>query len=428
MRSLMMRAALGIVMLAAICVPARAQDFRTAREAIEQAHGEIWRRFIDKHGVMIDFTDLDGSVSLPTPEECRDGKPNALGWWSPIENGPMFNGMYMDAAIGRWQHTKSDADAAKARRLMEGLLLMASVSDVPGFIGRGVSTDGKSHYAMGSNDQTMPWFFGLWRYLESGLATPEERERIVAKVTQTAEVIVQRNWQMPAEPPFGIRGGFGEVGFEGTPRVLFVCKWMHQLTGRPEWDARYREALTKRGGKDNLTGLEYCERGMVFYYARYHSWTSCVSVAALRGAWEMETDEALRTAYARGLQASADLAFRSLPMAEKYDANHPSKFNPDWRMMNELWKPQQTEKESQDLAHDQLRLFLKVSPRRAHETEFVREPTSAAWIVSLAPDRTILRERAAAVEEVITHYDYAQLYYSQFFWVEAAWWRLESSR
>ena len=38
-------------------------------EAVEQAHAEIWRRFIDRHHVMLDFTMLDGSVSLPTPEE-----------------------------------------------------------------------------------------------------------------------------------------------------------------------------------------------------------------------------------------------------------------------------------------------------------------------------------------------------------------------
>jgi hypothetical protein len=63
---------------------------------------------------------------------------------------------------------------------MEGLLFLNSISDVPGFVGRGVSTDGKSHYAMGSNDQTLAWFLGLWRYLDSGLASGDERQRIVA--------------------------------------------------------------------------------------------------------------------------------------------------------------------------------------------------------------------------------------------------------
>ncbi|MCX8510692.1 MAG: hypothetical protein ORN83_02945, partial [Chthoniobacteraceae bacterium] len=65
---------------------------------------------------------------------------------------------------------------------------------------------------------------------------------------------------------------------------------------------------------------------------------------------------------------------------------------------------------------------------RGKETEFVREPTAAAWVVTLAPDVSILRSRTEAVERVIAHYDYEKLYYSQFFWVESAWWRLQDVR
>lgn len=408
--------------LSAACLPAYSQ---TAEAAVEQAHTEIWRRFIDKYHIMIDFADMDGSVSLPTPEECRAGKPNALGWWSPIENGAMFNGMYMDAAVNRWRHTKAEADAAKARRLMEGLLHLASISEVRGFVGRGVSTDGKSHYPMGSNDQTYPWFNGLWLYLESGLATPEERRRIVEKLVITAEAIVALKWQMPAEAPFGIRGGFGSISFEGAPRLLFVCKMMHAVTGDARWDVLYREALQQRDPVKNLTRLEYCEKGMEFENGRKHSWTSCNGVSAIRALWELEKDEALRAAYARGLEASATLAFESLPLAEKFDHTDPAPFEMDWRVMNTQWQPQKTEQEAQALAQAQLREFHKVAPRRFKETDFVREPTSAAWIVTLAPDRNVLKSRAEAVRKVIAHYDYSRLYYSQFFWVESAWWRLQ---
>jgi len=395
--------------------------------AVGQAHSEIWRRFIDDHGVMIDFAALDGSIDLPTPEECRAGKPNALGWWSPIENGAMFNGMYMDAAVNRWRHTKSAADAAKARRLMEGLLLLNSISERTGFVGRGVSTDGRSHYPMGSNDQTLPWFYGLWRFLESGLATDVERERIVAKLVETADVIVRMNWAMPAEAPFGQRGSFAGFAFDDAPRLLFLCRMLHAVTNDAKWDTLYRRSLTERGGADNSSRLETCERGMVFHYARYHSWTSCSCVAVLRSLWELEQDEATRAAFARGLQASADLALKSLPLAAKFDHNDASTFNPDWRVMNQFWRPQQTEMEAQDLAHLQLKEFLKVSPRRAKETEFIREPAAAAWVVTLAPDPAVLQSRAADVKRVIAHYDYSRLYYSQFFWVESAWWRLQDS-
>lgn len=124
--------------------------------AAAQAHGELWRRFIDDHGILVDFCDLEGKVNLPTPEECRAGKPNALGWFQPIENGAMFNGLYLDAAVNRWRATKSEDDAAKVRRLVGGLLLLNSISEVKGFVGRGVGTDGRSHYPMGSDDQTGP--------------------------------------------------------------------------------------------------------------------------------------------------------------------------------------------------------------------------------------------------------------------------------
>ena len=393
--------------------------------AAELAHQEIWRRFIDTYGVMIDFADMDGNVSLPTPEECREGKPNALGWWAPIENGAMFNGLYMDAAVNRWKRTKAKEDSDKARKLMEGLLLLNSISDVKGFVGRGVSTDGRSHFPMGSNDQTLPWFLGLWRYLDSGLATEEERQRITKHLVTTAEVIVAMKWQMPAEQPFGKRGGFGGFSFDSAPRLLFTCKLLHAVTGDEKWDKLYLDALVERGGKENRTRLEVCEHGMVFEYAQYRTWTSCTCVGAVRALWEMEKDETIRTAYARGLQASADLAFKSLPMAEKFDNADTSHFEMDWRVMNKDWKSQQTEQEAQDLAHVQLKNFLKVSPRRAKETEFVREPTSAAWVITLATDATLLKQRRAEVERVISHYDYAKLYYSAFFWVESARERLQ---
>lgn len=405
--------------------PLHAADVATAAA---QAHTEIWRRFIDKFGIMIDFADLDGKVSLPTPEELRAGKPNALGWWAPIENGAMFNGLYMDAALLRWQRTRSTEDAAKARKLMQGLLHLNSISDVKGFVGRGVAEDGKSHYPMGSNDQTLPWFLGLWRYWSSDLATAEEKQRIAKHLVETAEVIVSMKWQMPAEQPFGKRGGFGGFSFDSSPRLLFVCKALHQVTGDAKWDQLYRTSLTERGGKENLTRLEICQHGMVFEYARYHTWTSCTCVASVRALWEMEKDDTIRAAYAQGLQASADLAFKSLPMAEKFDNADTSHFEMDWRVMNADWKPQQTEQEAQDLAHLQLKKFHKVAPRRSKETEFVREPTAAAWVVTLAPDTTILKSRAADVERVIAHYDYSKLYYSQFFWADSAWERLAAAQ
>lgn len=420
-----------IVILARVALPQANQPpssfppvHATAEEGAKQAHDEIWRRFIDAHGIMIDFADLDGSVSLPTPEECRLGKPNALGWWSPIENGAMFNGMYLDAILLRYQATHAQEDAEKASRLVEGLLKLNSISDVKGFVGRGVSTDGTSHYAMGSNDQTFPWFIGLACYLESGLGSQEQRERIKDHVVTTAEMLLSQNWNVPAEPPFHIRGGFQKITFESSPRLLFLCKFLARITQDEQWEICYRNALNEHDGQTRLSRLEICRRGMVFEHSKYHSWTSCSCVWALRKLWEWETDLELREAYEDGLNASAELALKNVSWASRYDNSNSAHFEMNWRVMNDLWVEQSNENESVDLAIRQIKAFGKVAPRRQLETEFVREPTSAAWIVTLSPDREFVESHRADLEDVLRHYDYSKLYYSQFFWVESAWRRL----
>ena len=424
-RRTLLKAGLGFALAAPFF--SRAEVIK-AEAAAEAAHQEIWKRFIDQHGVMLDFTDEQGKVEIPTPEECREGKPNALGWWSPIENGGFFNGLYIDAMIDRWRITKSREDAEKVKRLAQGLMTLASVSPVKGFVARGMGTDGKAHYAMGSNDQTGPWLFGLWRYLQTDLPDKAERARIKAKVIETVEVIIALKWQMPAEEPFKIRGGFGGVTWESSSRLLFVLKWMQQLTGDEKWARQYQQALLERGGKENLSRLAVCERGMVFEHGGRHSWTSSIPGACLRALWEMETDKELKAAYARGLQAGASLAMESLPIGMKFNVDDRQKFEANWRIMNQWWKPQQTEQEAVNLAIAQLKEFGKLAPRRGQETNGVREPAFAAWIVSFAPDQSVLKERRAALEALLAHYRYDQLVYSQFFPLENVWWKLRQSQ
>lgn len=422
----------GLGTAAALTAGAQIARASSATEAaIEIAHAEIWRRLIDRHGVMLDFSELDGSVAIPEPDECRLGKPNALGWWSPIENGAFFNGLYMDAAVGRWRMTRATPDAEKARRLAQGLMLLASIGTVKGFVGRGVATDGRAHYPMGSDDQTLPWFYGLWRFLDSGIATGEEKASIGAKLVEVADEIVRRNWDLPAEDPFRTRGCFRGFLFYQAPRLLFVAKLIHKITGDLKWNTIYQDALRERGGEGNRSRLEFCERGMVYDHAhggRRHSWTTSNCVAAMRALWELEEDRAIRAAMLAGLQASATVAMESLPIALKFDNDEERHFESDWRKLNASWVPQTSALEAQDLAQAQSRELGKLSPRRGQELSYVREPVFAAWIATLAPDKATLKQREADLLRVLGHYHYDRLRYSQFFPAEAAWWRLMENR
>jgi hypothetical protein len=327
--------------------------------------------------------------------------------------------------VRRAEETGAADDREKCRRLAEGLMFLSSVGEVRGFVSRGVATDGKTTYPMGSNDQTGPFCFGLWRYAASGLADAELKRRIVERLVEVVGVLEQGGWRMPAAEPFRYRGTFAGFSWETAPRLLFVLKAMHALTGEPRWESMYEKALGDRGG-DGPTRLAICEHGLESV-ERQVVWTGSVSTACLRGLWEMETDAQRRAAFARGLAATAEMAATVLPRCREFDNDGRSHFEPDWRKMNTLWREQRTEHEAVALAEEQLRWFGPQCPRRSEETRFVREPAFATWIVSLCPQKDVVARHRAAVLETIAHYRYDQLRYSQFFPVESAWWRLNGA-
>lgn len=410
---------------------ARAQSLEElAKAGVDQAHAELWRRFVDEHDTVLDYVDQDGKFLRPTPAECREMKPSALSWGVPVEDGPMFNGLYLDAAVNRWKQTRDPADRAKARRLIDGLMFLASRGTTAGFIARGVADDGVTTYPMGSNDQTMPWLYGVWRYLQDDVpATDDERRLLTKRFCEIVELLEHHGWRMPCEGGASkYRGDFTKPTWEGAPRMLFVLKAMHVFTGEAAWDQKYRAALTEKIGKAQTTRLEICRTGMVFDPGQgpRHSWTGSVGVTALRALWEMETDLELKSAYAAGLRGSAELSAKSLGLIEKFDVNGTDVFNHDWHVMMPAWKPQRSEQDAVEVANSGLRLQHKASPRLHLEKDYMREPCFAAWVVTLCPDEAYVRTEREAILNVLAHYRYDRLNLSQFFPVEAAWFRLPS--
>lgn len=401
----------------------------TPEQAVEKAHTELWRRFVDEHNLILDYVGLKGEIVRPTPEECREMKPSALSWGVPNEDGPMFNGLYLDAACNRWTMTQKDEDRAKARRLIDGLIKVSTIGKTPGFIARGIATDGKTTYSMGSNDQTTPWLYGIWRYVKDGVVKDEaEKKDLVARFVEQVTVLEKNEWKMPTDgPPSPYRGDFLKPGWEGAPRILFVTKAMHFLTGDAKWQELYVAMANEKTGNAQRQRIEICRTGMVFDPGQgpRHSWTGSEGVICLRALWEMETDAAWKAAYAEGLRHSAELSAKSLSLIEKFDVNGTEVFNVDWRMMNEAWKPQHSELDAVKVAEAGLRVQSKASPRMHIEKDYLREPCFAAWVVTLCPDRDYVGSQRPAIEKVITHYDVSRVYLSQFFPIESAWWRMK---
>lgn len=398
-----------------------------AGASVEQAHSELWRRFIDPRWfTFYDHAGLDGEVILPTAEECRSNTPNALSWDISITDGSMFGGMYLEAAIHRCRITGDSEDRAKARRVAAGLMTLATIGQTKGFLARGVTADGSAHYPLSSNDQTMPWLYGMWRYLHSGIPEEAEALRIKAKIIEVLEALRDRGWKVPGDrPPFDTFGEFASFGWQGASRLLFLLKMGAGVSGDPAWEEQYRQALAAENPKGGGTRLELCARGMISALSSYHTWTHCPGVTGLRGLWEMEKDPALRAAYEQGLRASAAVAAASLPLARQFDNADQSFFLLDWRQLNALWCDQKSVREAVDLAKKQLRLLDSLSPRRGYETQFMREPLFAAWVITLCPDSAVLREFSPEILRIISLFRYDRLYTSQFFPAELAFYRLK---
>jgi len=398
-------------------------------DAVERAHHELWRRFIDPTwNTVRNQADMDGHIVLPTAEECLANKPNALSWDISVTDGSMFGGMYLEAAIHRWQITGQAEDREKAQRIAAGLMKLGTVGQTKGFLARGLPADGSAHYAASSNDQTFPWLYGMWRYVRSEIPEDAEREQIVAKIIEVIEALRSHGWRVPCDrAPFDYFGSFAGFDWQSVPRLLFLLKMAADVSGDDEWEERYRQTIAEKAPSGQPGRLETCAKGMVSKLKTHHTWTACPGVIALRGLWELESDAKLKSTYEEGLKASAAVAAESLPLAAEFDNDDRRTFLLDWREMNTLWREQNSVREAIDLAKEQLRLLDSRSPRRVYEIRHVREPLFGAWVVTLCPDADVVRPHVPAILEAIHHYQCDRLYLSQFFPAELAYYRLRLS-
>jgi hypothetical protein len=390
--------------------------------AVEQAHQQLWRGRVDPHGIIYDYIG-----ALPTPEDCALGKPNAIGWWSPIEDGPMFTGLYLPAMCERARRSGDAADKAKARRLAQGLMKCASVSEVRGFIARGVGMDGRCHYPLGSDDQTHPWFHGLHAYCLSGIPSEGERGEIIAKMREVAEVLEISGWRCPADGAFKgeFRGAYRGRLFRDAVRYLHLLKIMHELTREEVWQARYQKALAERPHGTTEIRAQICAEG----YARdreairrideYQQWIYVGSQAALAGLLRMERDAGIRAQYRAGLVANAQASLKALKAHREFDNRDAKVFgHADWRAVFTTWFPQPTQADAERLSR--IADVTKKGERKAYEQRLMQNPLAAAAIAAFAVEGGD-RE---AIERVIRHYDYSTIKMSTFFFAECAWYAL----
>ena len=413
-----------IFSLILVTIPINVDAQKNISGTVELAHKELWNKFIDKYGIINDFVG-----ETPTPEDCTLGKPNAIGWWSPIENGPMFSGMYLQAMCERAKRTNNPADLANAKRLSQGLVKCASISDVPGFIGRGIGSDGKCHYPLGSDDQTHPWFLGLHAYYMSGIPTKSEKKEISSKMKEVANVLEANSWCPPCDGAFKgqFRGSFTGNLFRDAARYLFMLRAMYDVTKEEIWMDRYRKALAEKPEQATKTRLEICAEGYLQDTLKikginiWSLWIYVGSQQSLASLIKMESDPSIVAKYRQGLENNVNYCLPSVEGYKSFDNNDTKVFgHAKWREAYPIWFPQLTQAEAQRLSS--LGNKEKMGERKGYEARFMRNPLAASAIAAFSQDPS----HQEMVKKAISHYDYAKINMAEFFFAECAYYALNT--
>lgn len=392
----------------------------SAVPAVERAYSLLKDVFTSPEGLLYDYVG-----DLPSPEDCAKGLPNAIGWWSPIENGPMFTGPFLAAVCRRAGCTGSEADRAYARKLAAGLLRAASVSDVKGMVVRGFGADGRCHYPLGSDDQTLPWFFGLHSYWLSGIPDANEKSAIAAKLREVADALAANEWKLPCDGAFKgqNRGGFFRferafLPFRDAVFGLYILRVMQEVTGDAKWSGQYEaylkrvHAKTKKSMPDVIRGGLKVDKADFPEADRNQLWLYTTAQDCLRHL--ASADPARREIFREGMRNSAFAARPRMKDVFKlagFPKEKPFRYA-NWRT-GYAWREQKTQKEAEAVAFSGNKAIL--GNRKGIERSFATTPLAAA---SICADAGLF---TGEVNRTISAIDYDGINISEIYLALTAW-------
>lgn len=367
-----------------------------------QLHQEVFRRFIRMpYGHFLDYADDDGHAVIPTAEECRNIVPNMPGWWTPIENGAFFGGLYLRALIKRYEEIgcwlKEKERLAKDILIIErGLESLQDIGVRDGFIARGVADDGISHYPSSSEDQVVPWIMGMVAFMNSDLC--QDKGTVRERLLRTLNGLRKENWSIPCdyEDLTIYSNGWGNsTDFRGVCKYLYCTRLLAELTEVPE-DLRTFEDLRDGKPADCIyTRKEIVAHGFAHDMVRstglIQFWIDvCAHLALIDlAAW----DPALAGYYDAGRKANGVTALTFTDDIAAYD-NARGDFDPDWHKMLDEWMPfNGSLPENIAMALRQNKIWMaQVVPHRRMEHDILGNALFAAWIALTSGDRAIMDE------------------------------------
>ncbi|QHV94558.1 hypothetical protein [Spirosoma endbachense] len=393
-------------------------------QSIEKAHQEIWRRFVNpQFTILYDYTNKQGTVHIPTAEEVKKRLPNGLSYTTVIEDGAFYNGIYLDGLCERWKKLRTKQTASEARNVANALIKLATVSQVPGFIARNILPDGKTYYPASSDDQTFPWFYGLWKYLNSGIPDKKESDAITKLIVDKATALQTYNWNIPCDPiEFGYYGSFSKAGNKHLVRIPFVTRIAYELTGKQVWLDSYNVSLAEIPTGESAKRIDLLANGIAYGVPgdnKFNFWLSASSQAALHELVQLETDSTIKAAYQKAQLNNGRKAIAHMRLYTTFSNANAFTYEINWRLFNAYWRPQTDCWEARKLGLEQVEEGYKLSPRNRYEFDYMTEPLFAAWVIVLSDDKNLIQSVSQDLRQLLTHYDWSTIYTVPFFIAES---------
>lgn len=279
-----------------VCLPAYSlfADDALLQKRANEIHLLTWNHFVEPSTCTI-LERLDVS-----------GKPifiQGLRVSPTLEDSAFMTAELLDALVLRHKVSQRPGAAEQARRILGGLLKIATVSPYKGLLARGVHPDGITYWGHPSVDQYTGVFFGLWRYYRSQLATVEEKELIRAAVINMLVRLEDDRWMITDEN--GDTTNVWDLGYLAPTRAERLLSFLmigYDLTGDGHWLRTYQ--------KKKLRRLELCRNFDVKDFAgrRYPSWVQQQTAMSLRALLDLVEDPSDLAVYREGARTAAESA------------------------------------------------------------------------------------------------------------------------
>ena len=371
-------------------------------------HEEVWKRFVRMpYGHIMDCADLTGNAVIPTAEECRNYIPSIVAWTTPIADGAMFGGLYLYALCKKYDMEPSTALKDEIYILIRGLLLLCDISDVDGFIARGVADDGVTHYPCSSNDQTGPWILGLWKAMHSDVTEADMKEEIRRRLFRTLNGFYQNDWCFRNEWAGTALGTYKSGDFRNCAKFLFAAAVSRELgIISDEEFLGYAEEIPqkRRHSRREILSKGFAHEMLTSVALKQFWITVCahLSLCELRA-----LDPEGKVLYEQGISLGAYTAGYSVREFDNYKPDEYPPFDHDWRKIVPDLKKVTTYEEilaqSTGLAND---LYAKVCPLRGHERMTLGQALFSAWIAIESNDDAVAEYAYSALSECIKTVDW----------------------